>query len=469
VRTQILIVFILVSLAAAAVATAVTIYRTRVSTRIEIAASMKLAELIANEAVQLIEQGEPAERILTSLPSQLRAVRHVRIGVMDVAGAALSDAGVGVSHAAGDDDGPGAPAWFARLIGPPIERHQVPVAVNGVRIGTVEIASAPRDEIAEAWDNSLALAAVAAPAVLVLTAILYFVLGRVLDPLTSLASGLLALERRDFRQRLKRPKVAEFAAITDRFNALAGALEDARHENLALNRRLITAQDDERRRTALELHDEFGASLFGLKANAASIAKAARGLPHSAAAVIASRAGDVTAIVDHLQGINRNILNRLRPMALGHVPLREMLAELVSERARQHPDIAFTHLFDGLEASYGDTVDLTVYRCAQESLTNAIRHAGARSVEVRLVEHAPPQPGDDAKRLELTVQDDGSGLAIGRLPGFGLRGMRERVEALGGSFVIDSRRNRGTCVRMTVAVSSRRNGFAESEEAGEAT
>ena len=57
---------------------------------------------------------------------------------------------------------------------------------------------------------------------------------------------------------MPRPQAREFAAITDHFNALARALETARTENLRLNRQLITAQDDERRRTALELHDEVG-------------------------------------------------------------------------------------------------------------------------------------------------------------------------------------------------------------------
>ena len=110
----------------------------------------------------------------------------------------------------------------------------------------------------------------------------------------------------------------------------------------ALNRRLITAQDDERRRTALELHDEVGPSLFGLKANAASIAKAAGALPEHPARVVGTRARP-PAIIDHLQSINRSMLNRLRPMALGHVPLDEILGELVHDRARQHPHIAFTH------------------------------------------------------------------------------------------------------------------------------
>src|SRR5260370_28366452 len=242
-----------------------------------------------------------------------------------------------------ENSGAAAPAWFAMLIGPPVERHEVAVVVDGGTIGTVEIVSEPRDEIAEVWENTIALAAVAAVTVLVIVGILYLVLGRVLDPLTSLGSGLRGLERRDYKVRLVRPKVQEFAAIVDRFNALAGALDDVRAENLALNRRVITAQDDERPRTALELHDEAGPSLLGLKANAAPIAKAALGLPGAAAAMVAERVRALGAIIDHLQGINRGMLNRLRPMALGHVPLGDIIAELVRDRARAHPHIVFTH------------------------------------------------------------------------------------------------------------------------------
>ncbi len=189
---------------------------------------------------------------------------------------------------------------------------------------------------------------------------------------------------------------------------------------MALNRRIITAQDDERRRTALELHDEVGPSLFGLKANAASIAKAAAAMSHSAARAIEERVRDLTAIIDHLQSINRGMLNRLRPMALGHVPLQEILGELVRERARQHPNIKFAHSVETLARSYGDTMDLTVYRCVQEALTNAIRHAGASRIEVRAADlsgTATPR-GDGGARLEIAVRDDGVGIADDMVPGF---------------------------------------------------
>jgi two-component system, NarL family, sensor histidine kinase UhpB len=451
VRTQIVIVFVAINIIAAVIAGGITVYKAGTSTRREIAASTVLAELMANEAVQLIQQGVPAERILKALPRQLRFARHVRIGVRDAQGIPVADR---IADPAGGQERSTAPAWFARLISPPIEYHDVPVVIDGHTIGTVEIISEPRDEIAEVWENATALAPIAAGTILLVIGILYLALGRVLDPLRTLAAALQRLEWRDYRLRLARPAVFEFAAIADRFNALAGALEEARNENLALSRRLITAQDDERRRTALELHDEVGPSLFGLKANAASIARAASALPPAERTTIAERVRDLTAIIDHLQGINRAILNRLRPMALGHMPLPQLLAELVHDCARQHGNLSFTCDFAGIEETYGDTADLTLYRCLQESLTNAIRHAGAKSIRARVAVlcGGPGEANESGTRLGLTVHDDGCGIAVGIPQGFGLRGMRERVQALGGDFALDSGPGGGTCVRINIPV-----------------
>ena len=452
VRMQLLIVFVVIDVIAALVAGGVTIFKARNATRVEIAASMELAQLLVGEAVSLMRQEVPAEKFLADLTSQLRLVRHVRIGVKDAAGHSLAfGSPAGNAGPLRADERPDAPRWFAALIAPPVESRDVPVIVNGQRIGSVEIVAEPRDEIAEVWENAVALGLVGLLLNIAIIAMLYVLFGRVLDPLTGLAGGLADLEHRKFRVRLPRPQARELAAITDRFNALAEALEATRAENLRLNERLITAQDDERRRTALELHDEVGPSLFGLKANASSIASVAGELQEPAAGKLTERVRDMQAIIEHLQAINRSMLNRLRPMALGHVPLREILSELVKDRARQHPEIAFSFNDGTIARSYGDSIDLTIYRCIQESLTNVIRHAQAKEVVVELGERPGTGPaGDGGNALKLTIRDDGRGIAPGAPMGFGILGMQERVQGLGGSYTIGGGDGRGTSIEIAI-------------------
>jgi two-component system sensor histidine kinase UhpB len=136
-------------------------------------------------------------------------------------------------------------------------------------------------------------------------------------------------------------------------------------------------------------------------------------------------------------------------MALGHVPLHDILGELVRDRARQHPHAAFAFTAGRLMPSYGDSIDLTVYRCIQESLTNVIRHAQAKEVAVVLGE-ASGDDGVAAGQLLLTVRDDGAGFDASAPPGFGIRGMQERVHALGGSYKLESGAGRGTCARIAI-------------------
>ena len=436
-RAQLLILFILIEFVAALVAGAVTVLTARTATQDEIAASMELAEAWVKEAAQLAQREAQHERILTDLASQLHHVRHVRIGVRDAAGNVLA------TRPPAADREP-APAWFAALIAPPSETRVVPLVVGGGRIGTVEIVSEPKDEIAEKWETTSLLAAVGLAVTLAVIGALYVLFGRVLEPLTRLSGGLAELERRHFEVRLDRPPPPELAALTDRFNRLAEALDAARAENLSLNQRLITAQDDERRRTAFDLHDEVGPTLFGLKANASSIAKVADGLPGDAARSVKARVGDLLTIIDHLQSINRGILNRLRPMALGQLSLHDVLSQLVGDRAREYPYIAFSFTAQTLARSYGDSIDLTLYRCVQEGLTNAIRHAQARRIGVEIGEMGEP------RCVVISVSDDGRGIDPLAPKGLGSLGMQERVEGLGGAYAVESADGRGTTLRVSV-------------------
>src|SRR5262249_42058448 len=148
--------------------------------------------------------------------------------------------------------------------------------------------------------------------------------------------------------------------------------------------------------------------------------------------------------------VNRAILNRLRPMALGHVPLQDLLSEMVRERARANPQIALTFAADKITPSYGDSIDLTIYRCTQEALTNAVRHAQPRHIDVALGEGPADDTPDGGMALKLIVRDDGRGMDQAAPKGYGITGMQERVQALGGTCVLDSAPGGGTCMRIAV-------------------
>jgi two-component system sensor histidine kinase UhpB len=455
-RAQLLMIFVLIDAAALLVGGSVAVLRARAQTRVEMAASMRLAEALVGDAAALAHQQLPAEQFLANLPMQLRSIRHVRVAVKNETGIPIRPIPPTDTAARAS-----APRWFTELVAPPVEIRNVPVIINGSKVGEVEIVGEPGDEIAEFWQNAAAMAGTIALLNVAMVGILYVLFGRVLGPLTTLAGGLSDLKRHSYDVRMPNPQARELAAITDHFNALASALETARAENLRLNRQLITAQDDERRRTALELHDEVGPCLFGLKANASSIASAAATLPVKDTLVIAERLRDTVAIVDHLQAINRTMLERLRPMALGHVPLKDMLAELVREQERRHAHISFRFGAPDIERSYGDSIDLTIYRCLQESLTNAVRHAQAQHITIEL--HVEAE-----RRLALTVRDDGCGIHPGKVAGFGMRGMQERVEGLGGRYAIESEAGNGTCVRVTLPLAETANAAVNSDARGEA-
>jgi two-component system, NarL family, sensor histidine kinase UhpB len=437
---------------AALVAGGVTILQARKSTRVEITASLRMAEVLVGETVDLLQQTLSAEHFLANLPSQLRFVRHVRITVHDAYGRPVPAAPTSDVAETRMDERAAAPAWFASLIAPAVQKREVPVLIKGQRVGSVLLTGEPSDEIAEVWENTVDYAILALLVSFAVVGALYILFGRVLDPLTSLAGGLADLERRTYKVRLPRPPAVELAEITDRFNALAQALEFARAENTRLSHRLVTAQDDERRRMALELHDEVGPSLFGLKANATSIAKSVHKTRDCVEHGVAEKARDMLAIIEHLQSINRSMLTRLRPMALGHIPLADLVSQLVRDRARQHPDVAFSFSAGKLTPSYGDSIDLTIYRCIQEGLTNVVRHANATGVWIDLGEliGGAGDNRDATPQLLLTMRDNGCGIDPASSKGHGLMGMQERVEALSGSCSVEGASGSGTSIRVTI-------------------
>jgi PAS domain S-box-containing protein len=203
---------------------------------------------------------------------------------------------------------------------------------------------------------------------------------------------------------------------------------------------VMTAQDEERRRIARELHDETGQSLTALLVGLRTI----EGSKTVGQAVeLAQRLRETTA--QTLVDVGR-LWRGLHPGVLDDLGLAAAVTRHAEEFADAHR-IGVNVQAEGLDADgLSPLLQATVYRVLQEALTNVARHAGARRVDVRLVR------GEGS--IELHVQDDGAGFKPGNSGRLGLRGMRERAALLGGSIDVESQPGAGTTITARIPVRS---------------
>jgi two-component system sensor histidine kinase UhpB len=145
-------------------------------------------------------------------------------------------------------------------------------------------------------------------------------------------------------------------------------------------------------------------------------------------------------------------------MAIGHVSLADTVSRLVSDFERLNPQTGISVASGPIAYGYGDSVDLTVYRCLQEGITNAQRHADASTIAIELAERPLESDSGSSTALELSIHDDGHGMTPGTQWGFGLTGMDERVRAFGGTVAIKAKPGRGTCLSIRIPVEATRSG-----------
>jgi two-component system sensor histidine kinase UhpB len=145
--------------------------------------------------------------------------------------------------------------------------------------------------------------------------------------------------------------------------------------------------------------------------------------------------GAILEQVNALQQFNRRILEKLRPVGLAELGLREALGALLRLWRESHPETTIETNISPAFGQAGETADLTIYRVVQEALTNVFRHARATSVYVTI---EPAEKGLGTRRgcARVRISDNGRGLKPDHKLGFGLIGMRERILALGGTLTV---------------------------------
>ena len=218
------------------------------------------------------------------------------------------------------------------------------------------------------------------------------------------------------------------------------ALLASQRELRELSARVLEAREEEKARIARELHDELGQLLTALKMDLSWL----RERMHDTEAE--PKLEEMGRLLDQTVSSTRRISADLRPLMLDDLGLADAASWLVDDFGKRY-GIASRIEIDangGLE-HVSKNVSTTIYRAIQESLTNIARHSGARNAWVLLA----AQDGS----LEVEVEDDGRGIApedLAKARSLGLKGMRERIAYIGGSFEVARAPRGGTRLRIRV-------------------
>ncbi len=253
-------------------------------------------------------------------------------------------------------------------------------------------------------------------------------------PLERLMALMQRIDPLEPGQRLRvEDSQSEVTELAEAFNAMLDRLETERRESA---RRERTAEEEHRRRVARELHDEVGQCLTALKLQ---LERALAQADEPVAAVLRDARETTSGTLETV----RRLARELRPEALDDLGLVSALTSL-STRLTQQTGVRVRPRLTRALPPLTREQELVLYRVAQESLTNAIRHAGGSTVELRLER--------DGDGVTLTVADDGRGLTANGDRGGGIRGMRERALLVGGNLSVESPPAGGVEVRLQVPI-----------------
>ena len=285
----------------------------------------------------------------------------------------------------------------------------------------------PESEITESITGALLQLALFAVLGLMLILAIGGTLRLALAPLSGILAGIARIEAGDYATRIAASGTRELNQIAQALNHLAAALTEQIAKQRELLHRLQDVQEEERRKLAHELHDEFGQLLTAIQVDASYLLKRSAGQSALEACAQAMYENS-SSILSQLRGL----LAQLRPYGLQgdeehDIALEQALRDLVKQRQSRGAVELECRLNVNLDnIAIPQRLAVAIYRIAQEALTNVMRHSEASCVDIAVAVDG------GARALRLTVADDGKGMAsTDPQPsgGLGLIGIRERVLA----------------------------------------
>jgi two-component system, NarL family, sensor histidine kinase UhpB len=389
----------------------------------EIRAALAVGARTVRDAVADRQTERLPREPLESLVTDFNGDRHLRVSLVDKTGATVAKSSPLVPSEP-------APRWFYKVFASPsmVVREDLPVSSNAY--SAIVLEADPHNEIGEAWSDVVrSLAVLAAFCGLVLL-LVYWTIGRALRPLPDLFAAFSRIGDGDYAAQIIERGPLELARICGGFNQMAKRLDEMEVRNRHLAEQLATVQDEERSDLARDLHDEIGPLLFAVSVDLASIRQQNESPSNP---TIVPRLDAIRDAVGQMQRHVKSILGRLRPPTLLDLGPAHAVDNLIVFWKARYPAVVFD--VDMPPDSFGPAIDEQIYRIIQESLNNALRHGRAQhiAIAVRL---------DVDRVIAVDVSDDGVGFQAASGAGFGLLGMQERVQSLGGTLSAGNRHDR---------------------------
>lgn len=322
--------------------------------------------------------------------------------------------------------------------------RDIAVPILGGRAGTVRVGMSDQGVEAAARHNTTELNALVGLAVALSLASAYGLAYYLTRPLSQLLGAVQSVTRGNLSQRVPYPGGDEVGQLGRAFNVMTEALEEKEAARRALLGKVISSQEEERKRVSRELHDELAQRLTSVLLSLEAAESGPQGTDQSTQAIQRAR-----QMVEGSLAETRKLIADLRPSVLDDLGLVPALRSYA--QTHLHPvqcEVAMST--SGIPDSLPSTLETAVFRIVQEAINNIAKHAQATSTRVVLRLRDGVLQGevsDNGRGFRLTARGKDSGAEAS---GLGLQGMQERAALLGGKLSIWSDEGKGTWVSFSI-------------------
>ena len=418
-----------------------TISHARNSVHSEVESSTQLAlKLIQAASAFLLPNSDEQKQVkfLRKL-TELDTIRHIHIEIRsptDVLIAAEDD----ILFLESD-----APRWFINLVKPPATEIRRWLYTPVTTPIDILIKPDPLDEIHESWIETRNILIFLSIFIILVNILIYIAIGFYLSPIEKILDGLSSIKKGNYKLKLPHFRLPELEKISQQFNHMTQVLLETKARNQLLTKRSLEIQEEERRNLSQELHDELGQTITAIKAVAVSISNKTT----LEKRYVNSSVKTIVEYSDHVYQVAKNMMHRLRPSVLDEFGLVKALQNMIDEWNDNQDDIFCDFTFSNIPDNLSDSLKISLYRIIQESLTNVLKYSQASKVIIKIKKNTH----NNIEQINLKIEDDGIGLEKDKITsGFGLLGMKERVEMHNGVFDYFSKSGNGLKIHITIPV-----------------